>query len=276
MQVIMEVHEFCVTWVCTTVNLLETILALVLLYCHLEIVCFTCQLLLVSSKAEEYLLKCPLVLPSNFLFLLWREVIFDVKCLPDLLGCLPLDHVSHSLACQIQQILNVQVVGCLFTISNSNRLVMIKNMSCAIITVQHPLDYLNHVSNWKRYETRISYQDKVKQRCLINLYKISVPGLDVILWSSRLIFGRLLVINVILAIFDNFGKDLARHIRQRDDRILTCVFDHIFHSLWFKCHGLIHLKHLIIWAPQLHTLLGHIEVQSHATCQTVSKSDYLL
>ena len=40
---------------------------------------------------------------SNRLLLFRGEVILDIECLPNLLRCLPLDHVGHSLACYIEQ-----------------------------------------------------------------------------------------------------------------------------------------------------------------------------
>lgn len=60
-------------------------------------------------------LKGPLVLPSDLLFLLRGEVILNVKRLPDLLWSLALDHVSHSLTCQVQQSLDIKVVSSLKT-----------------------------------------------------------------------------------------------------------------------------------------------------------------
>lgn len=39
----------------------------------------------------------------------------DVKRIPDLLRGLSLDLVCNSLACQVQQALDVQIVGCLET-----------------------------------------------------------------------------------------------------------------------------------------------------------------
>ena len=55
--------------------------------------------------------KCPLVLTANFLLLLRCKVILDVKGLPNFLWSLSLDHVCNSLACQVQQALDVQIVG---------------------------------------------------------------------------------------------------------------------------------------------------------------------
>lgn len=58
-------------------------------------------------------LESPLVLPSNFLFLLGGEIILDVERLPNLLWSFPLDHISNSLASQIQKALDVQVISSL-------------------------------------------------------------------------------------------------------------------------------------------------------------------
>ena len=55
----------------------------------------------------------PFILPPNLRFLLRSEIIGDVECLADLLRRLPLDHVGHSLAANIEERLDVQVVGSL-------------------------------------------------------------------------------------------------------------------------------------------------------------------
>jgi hypothetical protein len=68
-----------------------------------------------SHSRCKSLLKCPLVLPSDFFLFLRCEIVLDVEGLSNLLGCLPLDHVRNSLASQIQQVLDIQVVGSLFT-----------------------------------------------------------------------------------------------------------------------------------------------------------------
>lgn len=56
----------------------------------------------------------PLVLAANLLFLLRSEVVGDIKGFADLLGRLALDHVGYSLAADIQQRLDVEIVGCLY------------------------------------------------------------------------------------------------------------------------------------------------------------------
>lgn len=53
----------------------------------------------------------PLVFFANLFFLLGGEVILDVESFTNLFWGLALDHVSHSLAGQVQQRLNVQKVG---------------------------------------------------------------------------------------------------------------------------------------------------------------------
>lgn len=62
---------------------------------------------------ERHLLLSPLVLTADLVLLLGSEVILDVEGLADLLGGLSLDHVGHGLAADIQQALDVQVVGSL-------------------------------------------------------------------------------------------------------------------------------------------------------------------
>lgn len=53
----------------------------------------------------------PLVLTANLLLLLTRKVVRDVKGLTDLLWRLALDHVRHSLAPDVEEGLDIEVVG---------------------------------------------------------------------------------------------------------------------------------------------------------------------
>jgi len=53
----------------------------------------------------------PLVLATDLLLLLRREVVLDVKRLTNLLRRLALDHVGHRLAAYVQQSLDIHVVG---------------------------------------------------------------------------------------------------------------------------------------------------------------------
>ena len=61
-------------------------------------------------SSSTSLLEGPLVLSADLLFLLRGEVVLDVEGLADLLRSLALDHVSNSLARQVQQPLDVEIV----------------------------------------------------------------------------------------------------------------------------------------------------------------------
>lgn len=55
----------------------------------------------------------PLVLTADLLLFLGGEVVGDVKGLSDLLGRLALDHVRNGLAANVEEGLDVEIVGCL-------------------------------------------------------------------------------------------------------------------------------------------------------------------
>ncbi len=57
------------------------------------------------------LLLAPLVLLPDLLLLRGSEVVLDVEGLPDLLRRLALDHVGHRLAGDVEEALDVKVVG---------------------------------------------------------------------------------------------------------------------------------------------------------------------
>ena len=59
----------------------------------------------------------PLVLAADLLLLLGGEVILDVERLADLVGGLALDHVGDGLAADVEQGLDVEVVGGLWSVS---------------------------------------------------------------------------------------------------------------------------------------------------------------
>lgn len=65
-------------------------------------------------KIRNGLLLGPLVLTADLILLLRGEVVLDVEGLTDFLGRLALDHVGDSLAADVEEGLNVQVVGSLW------------------------------------------------------------------------------------------------------------------------------------------------------------------
>ena len=67
----------------------------------------------VCINRAAFSLKRPLVLAPHLLLFLGGEVVFDVESLTDLLGGLALDHVRHGHAGEVEQGLDVEVVGSL-------------------------------------------------------------------------------------------------------------------------------------------------------------------
>jgi hypothetical protein len=65
----------------------------------------------IQVKGHRLAVLGPLVLAADLLLLLRREVVLDVERLADLVGRLALDHVCDSLAADVEQSLNVEVVG---------------------------------------------------------------------------------------------------------------------------------------------------------------------
>eukprot|EP00250_Pteridium_aquilinum_P034470 c7635_g2_i1 orf=2-307(-) len=66
---------------------------------------------IIGDYVNTYLLKSPLIFPPDLFLFLWGEIIHNIENPSDLLWSFVLYHVCHSLAGQIQQILDVQVVG---------------------------------------------------------------------------------------------------------------------------------------------------------------------
>ena len=62
------------------------------------------------NKTQDLLLS-PLVLTSNLIFLLWSEVILNVEGLSDFFWRFALDHVGNSLASNVKESLDIEIVG---------------------------------------------------------------------------------------------------------------------------------------------------------------------
>lgn len=65
----------------------------------------------VEQERKRLTVLGPLVLTTNLILLLRGEVILDVEGLADLLRRLALDHVGHGLAANVEESLDVHVVG---------------------------------------------------------------------------------------------------------------------------------------------------------------------
>lgn len=60
---------------------------------------------------ESNLLLSPLILATDLVLFFGGEIVLDIEGLADLLGRLALDHVCDSLAADIEQGLDIEVVG---------------------------------------------------------------------------------------------------------------------------------------------------------------------
>lgn len=130
----------------------------------------------------------PLILPSDLLFFLGGEVVCDIKCLSDLLGRLALDHVRNSLAADVEERLDIEVIGGL-----ENK------------------ESVHQETN--RYEGsggHSTYKNNLKEHLLINLHKLLIPLFNIgsFLAVVRLVLvggGR--VVAMVLAPLDNLAQD---------------------------------------------------------------------
>ena len=66
----------------------------------------------VRDRAVNLLLS-PLILTTNLILLLGREVVLDIEGFADLFGRLALDHVGDGLAADVKESFDVEVVGSL-------------------------------------------------------------------------------------------------------------------------------------------------------------------
>ncbi len=58
-----------------------------------------------------------------------------------------------------------------------------------------------------------AHQDKIEKCRLVYFDEVLIPGLDFVLRCGWLVIGRLLVIDVILAILYYLGQNLAGNVR---------------------------------------------------------------
>jgi len=102
----------------------------------------------------EAILLSPLILPADLVFLFWGEVILNVECFADLLWRLSLDHVGNSFTTDVEESLDIQVIGSLETVVST--------------CVQS-----------KFTRTGVSHQNNLKQHLLVNLHELLIPLFDV-------------------------------------------------------------------------------------------------
>ena len=72
-------------------------------------------------------------------------------------------------------------------------------------------------------------QDELKQSGLVDLTKVEVPSDNVIraLLVLLILRHRRRVLRVVLAVFDNFGQNLARHVGKRNGGVRTGILNQL-------------------------------------------------
>lgn len=92
--------------------------------------------------------------------------------------------------------------------------------SCGILNEPHEVHTTPTASDeWRVLAVcrRCSYQDEIKQRCLVHLDELCVPLLDIIFTLCWLIIYFPVCFYMEPAVLDDLGQDLARYIGQGDD-----------------------------------------------------------
>ena len=105
------------------------------------------------SDNRVNLLLSPLVFTTDLILLLRSKVILNVECLTDLFWGLALDHIRNRLASDIQQSLNIKVVGSL--------------SKCKV-----SLRSLSHM-------LKTTYKDDLEQHLLVYLHKFLIPLINI-------------------------------------------------------------------------------------------------
>lgn len=126
--------------------------------------------------------------------LLRSEVVLDVERLPDLLGGLALDHVGNSLAANIKESLDVEIVGGLRDgVSRSSEFMLRPSPEYGSLKV---------ASCW-------TYQDDLKEHLLVDLHELLIPLFNIGGLASVVVVigGALGVVLVVLAPLDDLLQD---------------------------------------------------------------------
>jgi len=91
---------------------------------------------------------------------------------------------------------------------------------------------------WKRTD-----QNEIKERGLVDLDEIGVPGLEIFLRGFVVGIGG---VDVFFAVLDDFGEDLAGDVGERDAAVGAVVLNHVLYRLRLQRHRLVHLERLAV------------------------------
>lgn len=111
-----------------------------------------------KKKKKENILLSPFVLRADLSFFLWREVILDIEGLADIFWRLALDHICDGLATNIEEGLDIKVVGSLGKLSTLPS---------------------RNIFDVARKPERKEYQNDFEQHLLVDLHEFLIPFIDI-------------------------------------------------------------------------------------------------
>jgi len=105
----------------------------------------------------------------------------------------------------------------------------------------------------RKYSFKGTNQNEIEERGLINLDKISIPGLKFIL--SRLFIGAI-GLNMLLTVLNHLSENLACDVGKRDPAVGAIILYHMLYRLRLQSHNLVHFERLTIRTLQRDLLCG--------------------
>lgn len=161
----------------------------------------------------------PFVLTTDLVLFLGSEVVLDVERLADFLRGLALDHIGDGLAADVEESLDIHVIGSLSTANKT------KNVSsCNFFLREDKKESINVIDI-------STYKDDLEQHLLIDLHELLVPLIDICRSPAGLcivvVAGDGIVL-VVLAPFNNLTQNGLVDVGEGDGAdILAQILEHV-------------------------------------------------
>lgn len=158
-----------------------------------------------KEREKSNSLLGPLVLAANLILLLRSEIVLNVESLADFLGRLALDHISDSLAADVQQSLDIEVIGSL----KRRRRKMVSEW-LGWVDFRFRFHFRRgRGSGSNQTSVRVTHQNDLEKHLLVNLHELLVPFFDIAGLAAVvvLVTGGGGVVLVVLAPLDDLAED---------------------------------------------------------------------